>query len=222
MLRPESREMVDRNGLTDLSFIMDRTATRTLQHPGLALAAVVLIQAMLAGSAAAAPARVFVSPQGNDRWSGRVPAPNGANSDGPCATLEGARDVVRRIKAAGLQPGGVEVQLLAGRYQMCEPLELTAVDSGTEGAPIVYCARPGDTVRISGGRLVGGWRRVSDPELLRRLDPAARGQVYEADLAALGIFEYGDLGLDAAWQIQHYLATVDHQGEDAMLSLIHI
>ena len=95
-------------------------------------------------------------------------------------------------------------------------LELTAEDSGTEAAPIAYRARPGDTVHITGGRLVSRWQAVSDSAILRRLDPAAQGHVHEADLKALGIVAYGDLGLDAAWQIQHYLATVDHQGEDAM------
>jgi len=184
--------------------------------PFLALACVALSSPLFVGSAAAAPLVIFVAPQGHDQWSGRLAAPNAAGSDGPCATLAGARDVVRKIKAAGLPPDGIEVQLLAGRYEMTAAVELTADDSGAATAPIVYRARPGDVVHLSGGRVVKRWQPVSDPALLERLDPAARGQVYQADLKALGISEYGDLGLDAAWQIQHYLARIDHQGEDAM------
>ncbi|HRR67609.1 MAG TPA: hypothetical protein P5063_08195, partial [Methanomassiliicoccales archaeon] len=57
----------------------------------IALAAVVLI----AQSVRAVAVEVFVSPQGNDRWSGRLAAPNRSRTDGPFATLERARDAVR-------------------------------------------------------------------------------------------------------------------------------
>ena len=40
---------------------------------------------------------IFVSPQGDDGWSGRLSEPNGEHSDGPFATLERARDELRRI-----------------------------------------------------------------------------------------------------------------------------
>ena len=52
--------------------------------------------------------------------------------------------------------------------------------------------------------------------MISRLDPAARGKVYQTDLKAQGVTEYGDLGLDAAWELQVWLARVDNQGEDAM------
>jgi len=40
----------------------------------------------------------FVSPKGSDRWSGTLPEPNAAGTDGPLATLEHARDVIRELK----------------------------------------------------------------------------------------------------------------------------
>ncbi|HUT92195.1 MAG TPA: right-handed parallel beta-helix repeat-containing protein [Thermoguttaceae bacterium] len=165
----------------------------------------------------AEPARLFVSPRGNDHWSGKLAEPNAAGSDGPLATLQRARDEIRKVKAAGgLPPGGIVVEVLAGRYELAAPVELTAEDSGTAESPIVYRARPGDVVHVSGGRIVAGWKPVTDPAILSRLDPAARGKVFETDLKAQGITEYGDLGLDAAWELQVWLARVDHQGEDAM------
>ena len=35
----------------------------------------------------------YVSTQGNDTWSGTLPEPNAAKTDGPLATLHHARDV---------------------------------------------------------------------------------------------------------------------------------
>ena len=48
---------------------------------------------VLAGSAARGetPLRLVVSPLGDDAWTGQLDAPNPARSDGPLATLDGAR-----------------------------------------------------------------------------------------------------------------------------------
>src|SRR5215469_17727983 len=56
---------------------------------------------------AASPKAVefFVAPEGNDGWSGRVPAPTAA--DGPFATLGRARDAVRAWRKGQAQPARV-------------------------------------------------------------------------------------------------------------------
>jgi hypothetical protein len=71
---------------------------------------------------------------------------------------------------------------------------LTAADSGSAKASVVYRARKGETVRVSGGKTVTGWKPVSDAGVLDRLDPAARGQVMQADLRALGVSDFGAMG----------------------------
>ena len=43
----------------------------------------------------------YVSPQGNDRWSGRLEQPNENHTNGPVASLAGARDKIRRLKSQG-------------------------------------------------------------------------------------------------------------------------
>lgn len=43
-------------------------------------------------------ATYFVSPEGNDQWSGTSPEPNSDNTDGPFKTLEKARDTIRQLK----------------------------------------------------------------------------------------------------------------------------
>ncbi len=171
---------------------------------------------LVSTASAAEPSRLFVAPNGNDQWSGQSAEPNAQQTDGPLATLEGARNAIRKIKQQGLPAGGVVVEVLAGRYELSCPVELTAEDSGTAEAPIVYRARPGDTVRLSGGQLLTDWTPVTDEAVLARLPQAARNKVIQTNLRAKGITEYGDLGLDAAWELQVQLARVDNQAEDAM------
>ena len=159
----------------------------------------------------------YIATFGNDAWSGKAAKPNAEKTDGPFATIERARDEIRRLKGnGGLPKEGVVVEILGGRYEVTKPIELTAEDSGTAESPIVYRARPEDVVRISGGRFVTGWKTVTAPDVLNRLDPSARGKVYRSDLKAQGIGTYGDLGLDAAWKLQTRLATRHYQGEYTM------
>jgi len=163
---------------------------------------------------------LFVSASGNDAWSGRTPTPNQANTDGAFATLERARDEIRRTKgAAGLPEGGVRVEIQAGRYEGGKPFILTADDSGSAASPIVYRGAPEAEVRLSGGKAVTDWQPVKDAAILYRLPPEARGQVFQADLRALGITEYGDLAVDVGAHLQRLLATADGQGEYTMGSV---
>lgn len=134
-------------------------------------------------TALAAATVVYVSPQGNDTWSGKLAAPNGARTDGPFATLARAQDEVRRLKAAG----PVTVQLRGGVYRVTETLQLGPEDSGTAAAPVVWQAASGETVRLVGGARLTEWQPVRDPAVLARLDPAARKQVVQVDLKAAGV-----------------------------------
>ena len=43
----------------------------------------------------------FVATNGDDDWSGGLPDPNEAGTDGPFATLHRARDAVRELKQEG-------------------------------------------------------------------------------------------------------------------------
>ena len=66
--------------------------------------------------APAAPLTFYVSPAGNDAWSGKLAAPNAARTDGPFATLAGARDGVRKTRPEGQTTGSATVQVRAGKY----------------------------------------------------------------------------------------------------------
>ena len=136
----------------------------------------------LTGCAIAPKTVLNVSPSGNDAWSGAHLAPNAPASDGPFATLARARDEIRARRRAGtLPPGDVEVRLAPGTYALTAPFELAAQDSGLTGR-IVYRAAKRGTAVLTGGAALEGWSPVSDPAVLKRLDPAARDHVLTADL----------------------------------------
>jgi hypothetical protein len=103
----------------------------------------------------------YVAPDGNDSWSGRLPAPSDDRTDGPFASLERARDAIREIKRGGKLEQTVVVYLRGGVHFLSRPLSLTPEDSGAEDCPIVYSSYPGEEAIISGGRRVEGWREVT-------------------------------------------------------------
>jgi len=160
---------------------------RKSQSLFLFVALVVLSVQLISFSAAAAENAFYISPDGNDN------AP-GTNPSNAFATLRRARDAIRELKKAKALPEGcVTVWIRSGQYYLDKGLELTTEDSGTAEAPIVYRAMPGKQVSIIGGRQVSNWKKVEDQSILDRLDPSAREQVYQADLKAEGINDFGRL-----------------------------
>jgi len=111
---------------------------------------------------AAEPVTLYVAPNGNDAWSGKLDAPNEAGTDGPFATLAGARDAIRGMKAAGALPGPVVVQVRGGVYRLREPVVFGPEDSGSHAAPITYEAYPGEEPVLSGGVAVTDWKPEGD------------------------------------------------------------
>ena len=159
-----------------------------------AFALLALAASVPAGAARQSPAGATftVATNGNDGWSGTLPAPNRAKNDGPFATLERARDAVRSLKKAGPLPtGGVTIQVRGGVYSLERALELQKEDSGTAEAPVVYRAYGREEVRLGGGKVLAGWQAVSDPAVLQRLDVPARDKVLQTDLRAQGITDFG-------------------------------
>lgn len=99
----------------------------------------------------------YVSTDGDDRWSGRLAQAEGNRGDGPFASLGRACQAVREIKRQGGLPGPVVVLVRGGKYFLEEPLVLGSEDSGSQAAPVVYRAYPGERPILSGGRRASGW-----------------------------------------------------------------
>jgi len=118
---------------------------------------------------------LYVSPQGNDAWSGKREASDAAKADGPLATLEGARDRIREIKKAGPLPaGGITVLVRGGEYFLPQTLALAAEDSGTPETPVVYRAYGSEKPLLAGGKPVRGFT-------------VHKGSILKADLVAQGL-----------------------------------
>ncbi len=114
---------------------------------------------------------------------------NPGTKDRPFATLERARQALR--DAPKDSPRNVIVG--SGMYALARPFELGAADSGSEAHPVVWQAAPGGAARLSGGVSLPAtaFAPVTDEKVLARLDPAARGQVLQADLSEIGVTELG-------------------------------
>lgn len=113
----------------------------------------------------------------------------------PFATLTRARDAVRQLKAqrgGQLPPGGVRIFVRGDFRVRSEVLSLSAEDSGTPDAPVVYQAEPGATPVFSGGVPLRDWQPVRDPVLREKLPASVRDRVVQADLKAAGIEDWGD------------------------------
>jgi hypothetical protein len=129
-------------------------------------------------------AEVFVAPDGDD-------AQDGCRKR-PFRTLTRARDAIRALRAEGAS-GPFGVRVLPGTYPIQQTLTLTAEDSGQEGEPVVYRAEEPGRAVLYGGRRIGGFEPVRDPEILARLPEEARGKVWQTDLAAQGVHDWGEL-----------------------------
>lgn len=140
-------------------------------------------------------ADIYVSLDGKDAWSGTLAAPNADRTDGPFRTLQRARDEVRKRNATkATPPRGCVVEIAGGTYEFTETLTLGHEDSGAAGAEIIYQAREGQQVRLCGGRIVKGFHAVTDESVRSRLDPSAVNNVVQADLKALGVKDFGEMG----------------------------
>jgi len=148
--------------------------------------------AMGFGLAESAGVTLHVSPRGKDIWSGTLSAPNDAKTDGPLATMGGARDTLRRMRNAGaLKAEPVTVLFESGRYEQVTPVVFGEEDSGTAEAPVIFASAPKAQVRITGGVALWQMKTLSDTNVLRRLPEVAHGKVKVISLPAQGLYDYG-------------------------------
>ncbi len=149
-----------------------------MQRPTFIVAILALVLLILSGPLARAEqADIFVSPAGNDAWSGKLDAPNAAKTDGPLASLAKAQEAVRKVKAAEPQrTKPIVVAVRAGVYYLPETLVFGPADSGTAAAPVIYQACSGERPVLSGGRPVTGWTVGPDGRWSVVLDDVKAGK----------------------------------------------
>ncbi len=98
---------------------------------------------------------IYVSPRGNDQWSGLLADPTTDGQDGPFARPERAVQVLRAARRTG-EPA--EVRLRGGAYYLSEPLVFGPELAGTESAPVRFSAYPGEQPVLSGGSKITNWQ----------------------------------------------------------------
>ena len=125
------------------------------------------------GAPAVSTADIYVAPNGQDSWSGTLPAPNSSYTDGPFASVARAQQAVRALRKASLGLP-LTAMLREGTYYLpASPtspgtLTFTQEDSGTATAPVTWENYPGETPVISGGKPIGtggfglAWTHVAD------------------------------------------------------------
>ncbi|MCC7474835.1 MAG: right-handed parallel beta-helix repeat-containing protein [Pirellulales bacterium] len=139
---------------------------------------IIVGSAMTLLSTLASAKTLFVAPNGNDRWTGQLAQPNAENTDGPLASLQTARDAIRKLKASGLSNEAVTVEVADGEFQLSEPLVFTSQDSGTANAEIRYVAAAGARPVFCGGRKISGFKPASDGNWTAHIPEVADGKWY--------------------------------------------
>ncbi|MHC4627078.1 MAG: hypothetical protein ACYTDV_08875, partial [Planctomycetota bacterium] len=105
---------------------------------------------------------LYVSPGGNDHWSGKLARPNAGRTDGPLATLGGARDRLRRLRLIARITEPVRVVIADGKYTLSKPFILEPQDSGVGELGVSYEAADGARPVFTGGRMITGVKRGRD------------------------------------------------------------
>jgi hypothetical protein len=137
--------------------------------------AALLAVAVLLNSSTIRAADFYVSPQGNDAQPGTL--------ERPFRSLARAQAAVRTMKAANkgnMPEGGITVWLRGGVYLLPKTFVLGPEDSGQQDRPMIYRAYGNEQPVLSGGRILGGWKKLQDNP--PNLPACAKGKVWSASV----------------------------------------
>ena len=136
----------------------------------------------------------YVATNGNDSWSGKLDSPNSSNSDGPFATIERARDEIRKLTESERKTD-ICVLIRGGRYYLKETVVFGLEDAAENGHTITYAAYPGEEPEFSSGIIIDGWEQYKErgwkqfQESTSELPELAKANVWVADIPEeLGAF----------------------------------
>lgn len=142
----------------------------------MAVLAMILCCLLAVGANASPVADFYVAKNGNDTWSGRLPAPNRKRTDGPFGTLQRAQRAVRELRQKRTLNRPIVVMVRKGVYLLNEPLVFTPEDSGSAESPTIFTAYPGEKPVLSGGVALLGWKVNAQGHWELVLPEVARGE----------------------------------------------
>lgn len=122
---------------------------------------------------------LYVSPSGNDRWSGKRAVPNRAGTDGPFGTLQRSLEAIREARAEPGPPRSVTVLIRGGTHALpTRAPAITPEHSGTPDCPTTIAAYPGEHPLLTGGWMLAGWESAPDGLVQKRIPEVKAGQWY--------------------------------------------
>lgn len=99
---------------------------------------------------------LYIARNGNDKWNGDRAEPARNSKNGPLASLAGARNRLRELRRKGELIEPATVYIRDGRYELSEPVDFSAQDSGN----ITFTAYPNEQPIFSGGRHIKDWKEA--------------------------------------------------------------
>ncbi len=97
---------------------------------------------------------LYVSPDGDDAWSGERASPNRSRTDGPVRTLRRALQILLQG-----EPMPTEIRLRGGVYFLQEPILLTPEHTAKAQGRLTITAHGHEMPILSGGRRITGWKQ---------------------------------------------------------------
>ena len=131
----------------------------------------------------------------------RIYVSSGASGDGseenPFGTLQQAQQKVRQLIAEGYPEAGIGVIIKAGTYSLDDSFTLTQEDSGTQQSPVIWQAEEGQSVTLTGGKVLNPeiFQPISEEEIRKKIPESARDHVYVADLSQAGLMDIPKMDL---------------------------
>lgn len=120
-----------------------------------------MLSAQEINSAQSVTRTFYISPDGNDNWSGSAPTPNLDRNDGPFATLKCARDTIRKLRQNDSDDAYVII-VREGIYQLSETFNLEVEDSGSEFKPLVIRAFDNEKPTLVGTKHINNFKPYKD------------------------------------------------------------
>lgn len=129
---------------------------------------------------------------------------NPGSMEAPFKSIHKAKESIKKYsQKKKVKAGGIIVYLREGIYPVQETLNFNAEDGGNENAPVVYRAFPGEEVRFVGGEVIDNFRPLSDKNAMDRIDENFHSKIWQADLIAKGINDFGkfkNTGMNSPFQ----------------------
>jgi hypothetical protein len=121
-----------------------------------------LLLGLCLASASAATTDLFLSPSGNDSWTGTKSKATPAKTDGPLKTIPVALKVARELRKQN-PSNSIQIILEDGTYELSDPISLIPEDSAPDKDHplLITAAHPGRAI-VSGGRHITGWKRAAN------------------------------------------------------------